>query len=226
MKNTIGQIAVLVTVSFFLMPALAQAKKIKLTGSQQAGNIGHGPTIKSPTIVLASATPIVKVDRKADSYSIWKNGEVYVTVTKGVELSGVLPAGRYVLRPSIGNVSIYLDTAAKPKVLTLWRKQNRGPNHWIKGNVVLLAGGYQIIDFRYNGTDGVGIFPKGGHHPVFRYISAHNVKEKGPAVMGPKGKLPTKTLKGLKLGPGVFVVVPGIGTADKLVETEIKLKAI
>ncbi len=228
MKNVLKSFAlIVVTLSFFCAPPSAYAKKFKLTGLQKAGNIAHGPTVVSPPVVLTAPTTIVKIDRHADRFSLWQNGKVFVTLEKGQELSGMLPAGRYTLVPSVGgNVTIYLDTAIKPQPLTLWAKQKRGPNHWFKGNVVVLSRGYKIVEFKYDGREAVGIFIKDEHHYTYRFISRYNIKEKGPAVLTKNKRIPAKTLVGFTLGPGVFVAVPGIGTADGIVYTEIKLKPI
>jgi hypothetical protein len=189
-----------------------------LQGSQKAGTIGHPPVIKSPPLVLATPATIVNINRKAKRYTLWKNGTPFVTIEENLELAGTLPAGTYILRTDIGSVTISLDTAAKPKPQTLWARQKKGPGHWFRGNRIVLPAPAKIKSLTYDGTDAVGIFPAGSHQFVYRWLSPHNIREPGPAVFGTNGLIPkAKSLVGLGLGPGVFEIVPGIGTADFLV---------
>lgn len=197
---------------------------IFLRGSQKAGTIGHPPVIKSPPLVLTTPATIVNVERRAKSYTLWKNGKEFVTIQEDMKLAGTLPAGTYILRTDIGSVTVSLVPTAKPRPQILWARQKKGPNHWFKGNRIVLPAPARIISSAYDGTEAVGIFPAGSHHYVYRYLSPHNIREKGPAVLGTNGLIPNaKTLVGLLLGPGVFEIVPGLGTTDRLVYAEIKL---
>ncbi len=224
MKNVSRVYMLVLVMCMALVPAVAHGKKFKLTGSQKAGNIAHGPVLKSPPVVLTTPATIVKVQRHGKSFTIWKDGKVFVNIVKNMEIQGVLPAGRYTLRPEAGgSVTIFLDTAAKPKKLTLWSRQKRGPNHWIEGNRVVIAVPTKIKGAQYDGTDSVGIFPAGSHKYFYRFVSPHNMKEKGPVVRDAAGVVRGKSFVGLVLPPGVYEIVPGIGTADHIVTARIEL---
>ena len=196
-------------------PGLLQAKTYQLTGSQKAGSIAGGPKIAGKALQLKKPAVITRIDCKA-----------FVIGEKEHRVEGILPPGRYVLKTSAGNVTIHLDDQAKPKALVLWAKQKKGPNHWIKRNTVVLGVPYLIADYRYKGTNGGTISPirknRISSKPDFRFISAHNKRDKGPAYFGPRGKK-LKTLKGKIVGPGAYVCTPGLGTADHIVSLEVQL---
>lgn len=205
-----------------------QATTYVLSGSQKAGSISGGPKIGGKALTLKKPAVITKVNRQAESFTLWKDGKAFVSGDKNHEVTGLLPAGRYILKTSAGKVSIHLNDGIKPPAITLWAKQKKGPNHWFKGNRVVLGQAYSITNFRYNGTKGVGIFSvvnnQSTHRPTYQHISAHNKREKGPRQVDAKGKQ-LKTLKGKILGPGVFTCTPGLGTADQIVEASFQLKA-
>jgi hypothetical protein len=209
-----------------LLPAAVQAKEIHLWGKQKPGNIARGPKRTGNSVTLKGLTPIVRVERSADRFTLWRNGQPYATMTKDVKLAGALPAGRYSVRPSSGAVHLYLDPQAKPQPVTLWAKQKAGPGHRIERNVVVLGVAHKVVDFHYKGTKGVGVFKlqraKTTRRPQLRYISPHDPHGKGPRVIGPKGRKLGKQMKGQTLPPGAYLLTPGLGKTDRIVQAEMK----
>lgn len=210
-----------------LLSAATQAKELHLWGKQEAGNISHGPKLDGNSVNLRRPATIVRIGSDTGHYTLWRNGQPLVTLTKGVKLAGVLPPGNYSVRPSTGMVHIYLDPLSPPKPITLWAKQKRGPNHRIEQNIVVLDAPYVITDFHYDGTDGVGILAiKRGKvvpHAVLHFFSPHNRRARGPKVIDSRGRTLGKNMEGRTVPAGVYLTVPGIGIADRFVSTEMKL---
>ncbi len=61
------------------------------------------------------------------------------------------------------------------------------------------------------------------HRPLLRYISPHDPRGKGPRVIGPRGQQLGKQMKGQTLPQGAYLLTPGLGKTDRIVQAEMKL---
>ncbi|MBN2345798.1 MAG: hypothetical protein JXO51_05350, partial [Candidatus Aminicenantes bacterium] len=196
--------------------ALMPAAEFKVTCTPQM----------SPALVLPAPAKIMKVTWTTGikGYTIWKDGTPFVTVhpyrlEEGNGVKGVLPPGRYILRATGGSVTIHLQTGYSPEKITLWGIQNAVVTPRTDGNRIVLATPTAIVEAAYDGTDGMGIFM--GDKRVLYYVSPHNVRNHGPKVIGGTGG---KTLVGQVLPAGVYMLVPGRGTATGRVFGKVVLE--
>jgi len=223
MNKNLKSYVFLVIIVIFLNFSLVYGKQFNLWGSQKKGSAFAGPEQNGNSVQLTSDAKIVKISRNADSYAVWRNGVLYISIEKGKKLSGVLPPGNYALRTSIGSVSIYLETQFKPENITLWGRQNAIVKPLWDGNFVVLSAPTTIVSATYDGTKGMGIFLDGQNRAFLHSLSPHNIHNPGPKVFNNTGRYLGKTLIGQTLPPGVYYLVPGKGTADGRVYGQIVL---
>ena len=196
--------------------AVAEATQFRLFRTPTNGN----------TITLTTRAKIIRLTRNAKSYTIWRNRSAYITINQKYNVSGVLPPGNYTLRVSPrGSVTIYLDTQYRPQNIILWGRQHKLVKPLWQGNFVVLCAPTRIVKATYDGTKGIGIFRGrraifGARDRILYYLSPHNRPNPGPKVIGGTGG---KTLVGQTLPPGVYMLVPGRGTADGIVSGQIVL---
>jgi len=208
----------------FTFSLTIHATQYRLFRTKKAGNV----------VTLTADAKVVSVQRSPDvkSYSLWRNGRAYITInrvkyTNTNGLLGVIPPGRYVLRvlgspiSLMTSVTINLDTVYKPFKVILWGKQNKLVKPLWDGNVVVITKATNIINFFYDGTHSMGIFPFGVHRAILRYISPHNIFNPGPKVIGGRGG---RTLIGQTLPVGIYTLTPGRGKADGIVKGHIVIQ--
>ena len=201
------------------------AVQLTLQGSQEAGSILSGPRIVAPPLNLTTSAQIVSVRCDTDHFTVHRNGAPYFTIEQGQDVLGVLPPGEYVLKSDIGRASIILETELVPATILLWGRQTAIVHPRWMGNVVVLANPTPIVDFFYDGTDGVGIFDTNApSSAVLRYVSPHNISNPGPMVIDAAGVTVGESLVGLTLGPGAYTLTPGRGTADGVVQATVELR--
>jgi hypothetical protein len=193
----------------FVCVPILQAQQFKLIRTPTTGN----------TVTLTTHAKIMRITRKAESYSIWKNGKAFINISQKHDVKGVLPPGAYILRTSPGgSVTIDLDTNYRPENIVLWGRQHKIVKPGWEGNYITIRTPAKIIAATYDGTDGMGIF--NGRNRILFFLSPHNHFNPGPLVIGGIGG---KTLIGQTLPPGVYYLVPGRGTADGIVYGQITL---
>lgn len=176
-------------------------------------------------VVLPADAKVVRVQMSRDvkSYTLWRNGRAYITVsriknTPNNGLVGVLPSGTYVLKILGSSGSIFLNTVYKPFKVTLWGKQNKIVKPLWDGNVVALTKPAVISKAYYDGTKGMGIFLQGSNRAILHYLSPHNITNPGPRVIGGRGG---KTLVGQTLPVGIYTLTPGRGKADGIIQGRV-----
>jgi len=207
--------------------SLVYGQQISLWGSQKEGTVSSGPVQAGNTIKLTADARIAGVLQNADSMTVFRNGEVYVTVKKGRTLIGTLPPGEYNLRTSIGSASIQLDMNFRAEKIILWGRQTALVEPRQEGNIVVLSTATTIVDATYDGTAGMGLFRINDdpHRAFLLFTSPHNLKNPGPKVTDMTGAVMGKTLVGLTLPAGVYSLTPGRGTADGAVFGQVVLNA-
>jgi len=212
MRRHMHKIVMIVVIGFVMSGTLVYGTEFRLWGSQARGSSFGSGKFQGNSVTLANNAKIVRASRSADSYAVFRDGELYVSVEKGQNLSGVLPPGEYTLRPDIGTVSIYLDTSFQAENIILWGRQNAVVKPLWEGNFISLAAPTQIVDAHYDGTEGFGIFRNGERPAFMQYISPHYLQDPGPKVIDASGNYLGKGLGGQILPPGTYMLVPGRGT--------------
>jgi hypothetical protein len=199
----------LVVLLLFSAFSALQATQFRLFRTPRTGN----------TVRLTAPAMIVSIQRNTDRYTIWRNGQAYLTINLPEDPVGVLPPGNYTLRANPGgSVAINLNTAFKPRNLQLWGETRVLVKPLWHGNYIILASPAPITSETYTGTNAMGIY--GGKTRVLYYIGPNNRPAKGPRVIGGTGG---RTLVGQVLSPGIYRLVPIRGHADGIVYGEVKL---
>lgn len=227
MKNFQVRIVSLAMLFLIMNVSLVYGQQIKLWGSQKEGTVSSGPVQNGNTIQLTGDARIVGVLQDADSMTVFRNGDVFVTVQKGRKLIGTFPPGEYKLRTSIGSASIQLDMDFQAENIILWGRQNALVKPRQEGNIVVLSTAATIIEVTYDGTDGMGLFRinNDAHRAFLHFTSPYNLQNPGPKVTDITGAVVGKTLVGLTLPAGVYTLTPGRRSIDGIVFGQVVLNA-
>ncbi|MGB7297105.1 MAG: hypothetical protein WBC70_16085 [Candidatus Aminicenantales bacterium] len=226
MRNSHVKIVSLVIFCLIMNVSLVYGQQIRLWGSQKEGTVLSGPVRDGNTVRLTVAARIVDVSQNTESFTVFRNGEVFVTVKKGRNLTGIFPPGEYKLRTNIGSASILLDTDFQAENILLWGRQTALVEPRWEGNYVVLSAPMTIVDATYDGVVGMGLFNLDYPHRAFlHYTSPHNLQNPGPKVVDILGAEVGKTLVGLTLPAGVWELVPGRRTIDGIVYGQVTLNA-
>ena len=220
------QVKLVFLVVLFLITNMSQAygQPIRLWGAQKEGTVSSGPVVTGNKILLTTAAKIVNVSQDSKSFTVFRNGVVFVTIEKGRNLTGILPPGEYTLRSSIGSASIILDTDFQAENLILWGRQTALVYPQGEGNTVVLNTPATIANVTYDGVVGIGIFRVGDYSRAFlRFTTPHNLQDPGPKVIDINGAVVGETLVGMTLPAGVWAVTPGRRPIDGIVYAEILL---
>lgn len=207
---------VLILVVFFIINNLSilHAAQSKLSKTPQS----------SSPVNLTVRAQIVAVERnpKNATYTIWRNGQSYLTVNNEHNPKGILPPGNYTLLVSPGgSVTITLETNIRQEDVILWGRCNAVVNPLYEGNQLVIASPVTINSATYDGTKGMAV--KQGINRFLYLLSAHNIVNPGPKVLDGAGRTVGKTLAGQTLPAGIYTVMPERGTADGIVYGEIRV---
>lgn len=203
----------------------ADGQQFEVWGSQREGTGMTGPVSNGNSIVLTTPAQIVGVSQETESFTVFLNGQAFVTVRKGQNLTGFFPPGRYTLRTDIGSARIRLNASFQAGNTLLWGRQNALVTPQTEGNVVVLNAPMTIIDVTYDGTQGMGLFALNlnRNRAFFHYTPRHNTQNPGPKVVDLTGAVVGKSLVGLTLPAGVWELVPGREPVDGIVYAQVIL---
>ena len=193
----------------FVNFSILHATQFKLIRTPQTGN-----TIK---LTVPAQIKIITRDFDSTTYTIWRNGQSYISVNNKHNPKGILPPGTYTVLASPGrSVSILLDTDIVPETITLWGRHNALVKPLWEGNCLVIVKPTTITSATYDGTKGMSIeYQFAVSPPQFKrflyFHSPHNINNPGPKVLDRAGRIVGKTLVGQTLPAGVYRIWPERG---------------